>query len=143
MNKDQSSQSLQSNSFELHDHINRRDLVVGGSALLAATALAGTAPSAPGERASAGNPPPAGRRRPEFNTSHSARDPATPDTVETRIGTLKFFDGLPTKETSQKVYDNLDFMRAVEVFLKFIPAASIEAIRLGSAEHGVPGRTRF
>ena len=60
----------------------------------------------------------------------------TPDTVETRIGTLKFFDGLPTKETSQKVYDNLDFMRAVEVFLNFIPAASIEAIRLGMAEQG-------
>ena len=61
----------------------------------------------------------------------------TPDTVETRIGTLKFFDGLPTKETSQKVYDNLDFMRAVEVFLNFVPAASIEAIRLGMAEQGV------
>lgn len=61
----------------------------------------------------------------------------TPDTVETRVGTFKFFDGLPTKETSQKVYDNLDFMRAVEVFLNFVPAASIEAIRLGLAEQGV------
>ena len=36
-------------------------------------------------------------------------------------------DPLPTKETSQKVYDNLDFMRGVEVFLNFVPAASIEA----------------
>ena len=38
----------------------------------------------------------------------------TPDTVETRIGTLKFFDGIPTKETSALVYDNLDFLRGVE-----------------------------
>ena len=38
------------------------------------------------------------------------------------------FDDLPTKETSQKVYDNLDLMRGVEVFLNFISAASLEAI---------------
>jgi len=28
----------------------------------------------------------------------------TPDTVDTRIGTLKFFDGVPTKETAAMVY---------------------------------------
>jgi hypothetical protein len=61
----------------------------------------------------------------------------TPDTVVTqRLGTLKFFDGFPTKETSAKVYDNLDFMRGVEAFLNFVPAASIEAMRLGNAEMG-------
>ena len=50
----------------------------------------------------------------------------TPDTVATRIGTLKFVDGVPTDETVHLVYDNLDFLRGVEVFLNFIPAASIE-----------------
>ena len=60
----------------------------------------------------------------------------TPDTVETRIGTLEFFDGYPTAETSQKVYDNLDFMRAVETFLHGIPVASIEALRRGHIELG-------
>ena len=43
---------------------------------------------------------------------YSAKVPTyitTPDTVQTRIGTLKFFDGLPDKDTVQKVYDNLDF----------------------------------
>lgn len=55
----------------------------------------------------------------------------TPDTVETRIGTLNFFDGFPTQETTQKVYDNLDFMRGVETFLNFVPAASIEGMRQG------------
>ena len=37
----------------------------------------------------------------------------TPDTVGTRIGTLKFSDGLPDQETVQKVYDNIDFSRGV------------------------------
>jgi hypothetical protein len=60
----------------------------------------------------------------------------TPDTVETRIGTLKFYDGLPTKETAKKVFDNLDFMRGVEVFLNFIPATSIEGMRMGMVELG-------
>jgi hypothetical protein len=60
----------------------------------------------------------------------------TPDTVETRIGTLRFFDGLPTKETTTLVYDNLDFLRGVEVFQNFVPATSLEGIREGLAEMG-------
>ena len=40
-----------------------------------------------------------------------------PAVVETRLGTLKFFDGLPDHATVQKLFDNLDFMRGVEVFL--------------------------
>ena len=53
----------------------------------------------------------------------------TPDSVETRLGTLRFFDGLPDEETVRKVYDNLDFQRGVEVFLSAMPAASMSAIR--------------
>jgi hypothetical protein len=60
----------------------------------------------------------------------------TPDKVETRIGTLEFFDGIPTKETAALVYDNLDFLRGVETFLNGVPAASVEALRLGQAELG-------
>ena len=60
----------------------------------------------------------------------------TPDTVETRIGKLNFVDGVPTPETTQKVYDNLDFLRGTEVFLNFIPATSLEGIRLGAIERG-------
>ena len=55
----------------------------------------------------------------------------TPDKVQTRIGELNFYDGVPTKETVQKVYDNLDFMRGVEVFMNFIPATSIEGLHIG------------
>ena len=60
----------------------------------------------------------------------------TPDHVETPIGDLNFFDGMPDEATVQKLYDNLLFMRGVEAFLSGIPATSIEAIRLGCVEVG-------
>ncbi len=72
---------------------------------------------------------------PGFNTK-IPESIMTPDTVETRIGTLKFFDGIPTKETSALVYDNLDFLRGVEAFLNGVPAASIEGMRLGAVSLG-------
>ena len=61
----------------------------------------------------------------------------TPDSVETRIGRLEFFDGFPTEATTRAVYDHLDFLRAVQVFLDFVPATSMEAMRRGSASMGV------
>jgi len=79
---------------------------------------------------------PAPQATPGFNTRIPA-EILTPDTVETRIGTLKFFDGFPTEETVQKTYDHLDFLRGVEVFLNFVPATSMEAIRRGVADVGV------
>src|SRR5210317_1282515 len=60
----------------------------------------------------------------------------TPDSVETRIGTLEFFDGFPDDATTQTVYDNLDFMRGVDVFLNAVSGASAEAIRTGWASQG-------
>lgn len=60
----------------------------------------------------------------------------TPDRVSTRLGKLKFVDGVPTAETVKLVYDNLDFLRGVEVFLNLIPAASLESLRLGNVERG-------
>jgi hypothetical protein len=72
--------------------------------------------------------------------TYSAKAPpyiTTPDVVNTRIGTLKFFDGLPDPETVQKVYDNLDFARGVEAFLSGIPAASLYAACEGLSQAGV------
>jgi len=60
----------------------------------------------------------------------------TPDSVESRLGTLEFFDGVPTQETADNVMENLLFLRGVETFLNGIPAASVEAIRLGLAGLG-------
>jgi hypothetical protein len=65
----------------------------------------------------------------------------TPDSVETRLGVLKFFDGLPDKETTQKVYDNLDFQRGVSVVLNTMPAAGLYATREGFGTLGPPNQT--
>jgi hypothetical protein len=73
-------------------------------------------------------------------STYAAKVPSyitTPDTVQTRIGTLKSFDGLPDPETVQKVYDNLDFSRGVETFLSGIPAASVYAACEGVSQAGV------
>ncbi len=60
----------------------------------------------------------------------------TPDTVKMRINDLNFYDGLPDQATVKNVYDNLDFIRGVDVFFNFIPATSIEGIRPGFKEIG-------
>src|SRR6516164_10947703 len=65
----------------------------------------------------------------------------TPDTVETRLGTLKFTDGFPDDATVQKVYDNLDFERSVQAFLTAMPAASLSAMRKGIREFGPDNQT--
>lgn len=66
-----------------------------------------------------------------------------PDKVETRLGTLNFFDGFPDKPTVEKIYDNLDFQRAVQAYLLALPAVSQaanrnEILKLGPANTTVP-----
>lgn len=61
----------------------------------------------------------------------------TPDKVKTRIGTLNFFDGVPTEKTAELVLDNLMFLRGVEVFLNGLPMASTHALREGFNSIGV------
>jgi hypothetical protein len=60
----------------------------------------------------------------------------TPDSVETRFGTLKFHDGFPDDATVEKVYDNLDFQRGVQAFLAGMPGASLVAMRHSLRELG-------
>ena len=60
-----------------------------------------------------------------------------PDKVETPIGTLEFFDGVPSDTAINKLYDNLDRMRGVEVYLNNQGAASLNAMRKGNASIGV------
>ncbi len=60
----------------------------------------------------------------------------TPDRAQTRIGTLEYFDGVPTAATAQAAYDQLDFSRGIEVFLNGIPGASLVAMRRGLTEVG-------
>jgi hypothetical protein len=63
---------------------------------------------------------------------------ASPDKVETRLGTLNFFDGFPDQATADTLYDNLDFQRAVQAFLFAIPAVSQAANRDAFKSFGPP-----
>lgn len=49
---------------------------------------------------------------------------AIPDNVETRLGTLNFFGGFPDQATTEKLYDNLDFQRAVQAYLLALPVVN-------------------
>ena len=60
----------------------------------------------------------------------------TPDKLETSIGTLTFEDGYPTEDTAQKVYDQLDFQRAVESVMMTTPGASVHAFAKANRELG-------
>jgi hypothetical protein len=60
----------------------------------------------------------------------------TPDTVETRIGTLRFKDGTPDDATVQLAYDQLDFGRGIDAFLQGMSATSIHALCTGLGEAG-------
>ena len=62
----------------------------------------------------------------------------TPDRVETRLGRRSSSPtASPPKATAELLYDHLDFLRGVEVFLNGVPAASLEAMRIGMEEVGV------
>jgi hypothetical protein len=65
----------------------------------------------------------------------------TPNTVETELlGTLDFFDGMPSDETVRKTIDFLDTSRAAEAFLTGMPATSIYAMLEGMKQAGAePG----
>ena len=54
-----------------------------------------------------------------------------PDSVEVpRLGALRYELGFPTPETTQKLFDEMDFQRAVQAYLWGYPAVSFESIRL-------------
>lgn len=68
------------------------------------------------------------------------RSLGAPDTAETRAGTLEFKDGVPTAETASKIYDTLDFTRALNAYNNSYRGASALAIVKGFEEIGAkPG----
>jgi len=73
-------------------------------------------------------------------TQETVRSLGAPDAVPTRIGTLQFKDGVPTAETAAKVYDTLDFTRALNVYNNSFRGASALAIVKGFESIGAkPG----
>jgi hypothetical protein len=51
------------------------------------------------------------------------------ETLDTRIGKLTFESGYPSKETVQKLYDEMDFQRASQAYIWGIPAVGLNEWR--------------
>ena len=64
------------------------------------------------------------------------RSISTPDRVDSRLGALEYVDGFPSSKTSELVYDHLDFVHALNVFLNGFAGASTYALRKGFHEAG-------
>ena len=73
-------------------------------------------------------------------SAETLRSISTPDLVESRLGTLEFRDGAPTKATAELLYDHLDFVHGMEAFINAFPGASLAAIRQGFLSIGVRGQ---
>jgi hypothetical protein len=69
-------------------------------------------------------------------SSETLRAIAVPDHFESRVGTLEFVDGVPSVETVETVYDHLDFVHALNVFLNGYAGASTVALHKGFKEAG-------
>jgi hypothetical protein len=61
----------------------------------------------------------------------------TPDRVNSRIGTLEFKDGAPSKATLEKIYDHLDYTHALRVFADTLQGVSIRALHKALQSVGV------
>lgn len=74
---------------------------------------------------------------PDGVSAETLRSISTPDRVESRLGTLEFRDGAPTKATAELLYDQLDFMHGMEAFINAFPGASLAAMHEGFLSIGV------
>lgn len=65
----------------------------------------------------------------------------TPDNIETQLGDLNFFDGVPDEDTADKVYNLLDFTHAYQGYLDGVKIASMDGMRRGILEYGPANTT--
>ena len=55
----------------------------------------------------------------------------TVQTIDTHIGKLDFELGVPTSETTDRLYDEMDFQRAVQCYLWGLPTVGLEELKQG------------
>lgn len=61
-----------------------------------------------------------------------------PERVSTRrMGELTFFDGVPTGDTAQKLFDEMLYVHAIDAYLNSLPLASQYALRNGFVDAGI------
>jgi hypothetical protein len=61
----------------------------------------------------------------------------TPNKVESRVGTLEFKDGVPSRATAERLFDNLDLTYAYRAYVDNLRGVSIYALRKGMQDLGV------
>ena len=66
---------------------------------------------------------------------------ATPDRLETSIGTLNLTDGFPTEETQATIWNNLDRSRALQAYLLAIPIVNQAGMRDSLLKFGPVNQT--
>jgi hypothetical protein len=69
-------------------------------------------------------------------SADTIRSIAAPERLETRLGTLEFVDGVPSGAAVEEVYDHLDFLHGLNVYLDGFGGASTYAIRQGFHDAG-------
>lgn len=84
------------------------------------------------------------------NTSHGQQNKmstpiapgvATPDRLDTSIGTLHLSDGNPDAATVEKIYENLDRSRALQAYLLAIPIVNQAGMRDSIRQYGPDNQT--
>ena len=66
---------------------------------------------------------------------------ATPDKVDTSIGTLNLSSGYPDAATVQKIYNNLDASRALQAYLLALPIVNQAGMRDSLRKFGPDNQT--
>src|SRR5882672_8881859 len=73
----------------------------------------------------------------QTNMADEVQSISTPNDLKTKIGPLQFNNGRPTPKSAGQIYDHLDFVRGVDVFLNAMPGAALVAMRRGHRNMGV------
>jgi len=56
--------------------------------------------------------------------------PAHAETVDTRIGKIELENGYPSKESTEKLFDEMDFQRATQAYIWALPAVGFHGLHL-------------
>jgi len=77
----------------------------------------------------------------QTDIANEIRSVSTPSDLKTRIGPLQFNDGRPTPKAAEQLYEQLDYIRAVDVFMNAMPGAALVAMRRGQRAMGAGDNT--
>src|SRR5258708_31046565 len=77
----------------------------------------------------------------QTDIANEIRAISTPNELRTTIGPLQFNQGRPSPKTAVQIYDQLDYIRGVEVFLNAMPGASMVAMRRAQRSMGAADTT--